>query len=107
VLQPALDELRQFARRGLAVQHGLEGLRAHIRVGHAGVGELADVGGDAVQLLEGLLPRHRAGAARRDERAVDVEQEDSGRLGCHQSSLSSSRPRASSSTTTLRWVPFG
>ena len=101
VLESALDELGKLARRGLAVQHGLEGLCAHVGVGHAGVGELPDVGGDAVQLLERLLPGHRAGTTCRDERAVDVEKQDPGRVGCHQNSLSSSRPRASSSTTTF------
>jgi hypothetical protein len=63
------------------VQNGLERLGAHVRVGHAGVGELADVGGNAVQLVECALPGDGARAAGRDERAVDVEEQDPWRLG--------------------------
>jgi hypothetical protein len=75
VLEPTLDQLRQLASGRLTVHHGLEGLGAHVRVGHARVGELADVRGNPVQLVERLLPRHGPGAARRHERAVDVEEE--------------------------------
>ena len=81
VLQPALDELGQLVRRRWAVQHGLERLRPDIRVGHPGVGELPDVGGDAVELLEGALPCRRACSSRGHERSVDVEEQDSVRLG--------------------------
>ena len=76
VLEPALDELRQLVRRRLAPEHRLERLGADVRVGHAGVGVLADVGRDPVQLLERAPPRDGARAAGRDERAVDVEEED-------------------------------
>src|SRR5215210_8597549 len=100
MLEPALDQLGELAGGRPAVHHGLERLRAHVRVGHAGVRELTDVGRDAVQLLEGLLPRDRARTARRDERSVDVEQEYARGIGhwlsiCpRQGSLSTSAPRA-------------
>jgi hypothetical protein len=35
------------------VQHRLERLRPDVRISHTGVGELADVGGNAVQVGEG------------------------------------------------------
>ena len=42
---------------------------------HARVGELADIGRDAVQLVESQPPGGRAGAAGVDQCAVDVEQD--------------------------------
>jgi hypothetical protein len=49
---------------------------AYVRVGHAGVGELADVAGDAVQVVEGQPPGGRPGIRGDDQRPVDVEQGD-------------------------------
>ena len=76
VLQPPLDDLRQLVRARLAAEDRLERLRPDVRIGHARVGELADVGGDPVQLLEGAPPGDRARAARAHERPVDVEEQD-------------------------------
>ena len=76
VLQPALDHLRQLGRGRVAAEHRRERLGSHVGIRHARVGELADVGRDAVELLERLPPGGRAGPAGRDERAVDVEEED-------------------------------
>jgi hypothetical protein len=66
---------------GRAVQHRLERLGAHVRIGHPSVGELADVGGDPVQLLECAPPRDRARPARADQLAIDVEEQDPARVG--------------------------
>jgi hypothetical protein len=44
-------------------------------VGHAGVGEGVDVGGDPIELLEGAPPGDRAGAPGTDQGAVDVEED--------------------------------
>ena len=76
MLEPALDDLGELERRRLAAEHGLERAGADVRVGHPRVGELPDVGGDAVQLLERLPPGDGAGPSGRDERSVDVKQQD-------------------------------
>jgi hypothetical protein len=44
------------------------------RVGHARIGELADLGRHAVELIERQPPRSCPGPAGDDERAVDVEE---------------------------------
>jgi hypothetical protein len=51
-----LHHLGELGPAWLAAQHGRERPMAYVRVGHAGVGELADVGGDAVQVVEGQPP---------------------------------------------------
>jgi hypothetical protein len=56
VVQAPLHETSELGPLRWPVQHGLEGLAAHLRVGHPGVGELADVGRDAIQLIEGQPP---------------------------------------------------
>src|SRR3954454_15383932 len=64
----------ELARGRVVADRGLERAPGDRRIGHAGVGELADVGGDAVELLEGVAPAARARAAGGDERPVDVEE---------------------------------
>jgi hypothetical protein len=54
---------RQLAVGRLPTEHAGEGEPPHLWVGYAGLGELPDVGGDAVQTLEGVSPRSRAGPA--------------------------------------------
>src|SRR4051812_31935596 len=63
-----------FARRRVVPDGCLERAPGDGRIGHAGVGERADVGGDPVELVEGVAPAARAGAAGGDERPVDVEE---------------------------------
>ncbi|MDQ4033869.1 MAG: hypothetical protein M3332_17155 [Actinomycetota bacterium] len=63
-------------RRGLTVQHGLKRRGADVRAGHPRVGELSDVGGDSMELREGALPGRRARTTGRDQRAVNVEEQD-------------------------------
>ena len=75
VVEAPLHQPGELLALGLAVQHRFEGLPPDLRVGHAGVGELADVGRDVVELVEREAPRGGAGAAGGDQRAVDVEED--------------------------------
>ena len=74
VMEASLHQLAELGPAGLVAQHRRERLVTDVGVGHAGVGELADVGGDAVQLIEGQPPGRRARPAGDDQRPVDVEQ---------------------------------
>ncbi len=73
--QPLGRHLGQLARAGVVADHGCEGQPPDLGIGHAGGGELTDVGGDPVEIGERPAPGNRAGAAGRDQRAVDVEQD--------------------------------
>ena len=44
-------------------------------IGHPALGELPDVRGNPVELVEGPAPAPRAGAAGRDQQPVDVEED--------------------------------
>jgi hypothetical protein len=58
------------------MHHGLERPCAYVWICHPRIGVLPDVRRNAVQVLEGAFPGDRARASGRDERAVDVEQQD-------------------------------
>jgi hypothetical protein len=92
VAQPALEQAGELLALGLAVQHRLEGLAAHLGIGHPRVGVLADVGWDAVELVERELPRGGPGPARSDQRAVDVEQDGHALVGHPGSVVRPTRP---------------
>jgi len=59
VLDASLHHLGELGPGWLAAQHGRERPEPDVGVGHAGVGELADVGGDAVEVVEGPPPGGR------------------------------------------------
>ena len=59
-------------------EHTSERLGRHLRVGLTRRGVLADVGGDAVELLERGIPTPRPRPTRVDQRPVDVEQHNNG-----------------------------
>jgi hypothetical protein len=81
IVLPSFEEPLELVRRRLAVEHRLEGLASDLGVGHPRVGELADVRGDPVELVEGERPRAPARPAGDDERPVDVEQNGDTSLG--------------------------
>jgi hypothetical protein len=55
--------------------HARERQPAHDGIGHPRFGELADVSGDPVELVECPAPAAGAGAAGRNQKAVDVEED--------------------------------
>src|SRR5437870_7933924 len=61
-------------RLGLPPDHVPERDRDHHLIGHACLGHVLDVGRDAVEIGEGAAPGLCAGAARRDQGPVDVEE---------------------------------
>ena len=56
VVQASFQQLGELGSARLTGEDSFEGLAPHVRIGHATVGELADVGRDGVQLVEGHPP---------------------------------------------------
>ena len=56
VVQPALEQARELMALWLAMKHRLEGLARRHRGRSSGVGELANVRRDPVELVEGQPP---------------------------------------------------
>jgi len=81
----ALHQPRELSSLGLPLQDRLECLPPDHWIGHADVRELADVGLDSVELVEGKPPGGSAGTTRVDQGAVDVEEDrEICRAGCPQ-----------------------
>src|SRR6266571_5562734 len=69
------DHPRQLLRRGLMADHAREREPADDRIGHPRIGELPDVSGDPIQLVERPAPAPRTSPTGRDQKAVDVEED--------------------------------
>src|SRR4051812_18688330 len=67
-------DLVEFVDAWVSAEHTSEGLDRDLRIGFTGRGVLADVGRDAVQLLERGTPTPRTGPAGMDQRLVHIEQ---------------------------------
>jgi hypothetical protein len=72
VVEASLHQLAELGPAGLVAKHRRERLVTDVGVGHVGVGELADVGRDAVQLLEGQAPGGRTRPAGDEQRGDPV-----------------------------------
>ena len=64
----------EFVGAWVSAEHASEGLDRYLRIGFTGRAVLADVGRDAVQLLERGPPTPRTGSAGMDQRLVHIEQ---------------------------------
>ena len=75
VVQAPFQQPGELGPLRRSVHHRLERPSSHIGIGHPRVGELADVGRYAIQLVERQSPGGRTCAAGVDQRTVDVEQD--------------------------------
>src|SRR5665213_550788 len=74
-------KLGEFVKARLTPEDGLEGRSSHLGVGFACRGVLADVGWNAVELLECRAPTPCPGTTGVDKRLVDIEEHD--HWSCH------------------------
>lgn len=75
VVKAALEQPGKLLAVGPSVQDRLKGLTADVGIGHPRVGELSDVGGNSVELIEGHSPGGGTRPAGDEQGAVDVKED--------------------------------